>query len=135
MRFKYKMVFTFILLVLLLQGGCGLFNVYEIQGTWTIEKNVNGEKTTFVAEFTGSRDVGAVFVDVNTYGDYLVNFDSDLTFIIAYFEPGKLTTDRKDTFKGGFDGKNNMKGTVNVVDVDAGINLTGEWTAVKQSEL
>lgn len=132
MRSRYKMVFIFILLGLLLQGGCSLFKVYEIQGTWKIEKIVNGEKTTLMAEFTGSRDYGNVIVDANTWGDYLVSYDDDLTFTIAYFEPGALSTDRKDTFNGGFDGHNNMYGTVEVVDVDAGINLTGEWTAAKQ---
>lgn len=134
MSLKYKIVFTFGLLMLLFQGGCGLFSIYEIQGTWKIEKDINGEKTILVAEFTGSRDTGTIFVDANTYGDYLVNFDDDLTFIISYFEPGSFTTDRRDTFKGGFDGKDNMKGTVEVVDVDAGIHLTGVWTAVKQSK-
>ncbi|MDQ1353973.1 MAG: hypothetical protein QG657_4282 [Acidobacteriota bacterium] len=125
------MVFIFILLGLLFQGGCSLFKVYEIQGTWKIEKTVNGEKTTLVAEFTGSRDYGNVTVDAITYGEYLVSYDDDLTFVIAYFEPGAESTDRKDTFKGGFDGHNNMNGTVEVVDVSAGINLTGEWTAAK----
>ncbi len=133
MRFRYKMVFIFILLGLLFQVGCGLFKVYEIQGTWKIEKTVNGEKITLVAEFTGSRDYGNVIVDDNTWGEYLVNYDDDLTFTIVYFEAGSLSTDRKDTFKGGFDDKNNMTGTVEVVDVDAGINETGEWTAAKQS--
>lgn len=132
MRFRYKMIVIFILLGLLFQGGCGLFKVYEIQGTWQIEKTVNGEKITLVAEFTGSRDYGNVFVDDNTLGEYLVYYDDDLVFTIAYFEPGALNTDRKDTFTGGFDGHNNMIGTVEVVDVDAGINQTGEWTAVKQ---
>lgn len=134
MRFKYKMIFTFGLLVLFLQGGCGLFSVYEITGTWKIEKDVNGEKITLVAVFTGSSDFGNVIIDDNTWGDYLVNFDDDLVFSISYFEPGNLVTDRKDTFKGGFDGKDTMKGTVEVVDVDAGINLSGSWTAVKQTE-
>lgn len=131
MRLRYKMVFIFILLGLLFQGGCSLFKEYKIQGTWKIEKTVDGEKTTIVAEFTGSRDYGTVTVDAITYGEYLVDYDSDLTFLIAYFEPGALSTDRKDTFKGGFDDHNNMSGTVEVVDVDAGVNLTGEWTAVK----
>jgi hypothetical protein len=131
MRFRYRMVFIFILLGLLFQGGCGLFREYEIQGTWEIKKTVNGETTTLVAEFTGSRDYGNVIVDDNTWGEYLVTYDEDLTFTIAYFASGAESTDRKDTFKGGFDGHNDMSGTVEVVDVDAGINLTGEWTAAK----
>ncbi|MCX6583777.1 MAG: hypothetical protein NT166_26680 [Candidatus Aminicenantes bacterium] len=133
MKFRYKMIFIFILLGLLFQGGCGLFKVYDIQGAWRIEKTVNGEKTTLLAEFTGSGDYGNVFVDDITLGEYVVYYDDDLVFSISYFEPGALTTDRKDTFSGGFDGKNNMTGTVEVVDVDDGINQTGEWTAVKQS--
>lgn len=131
MRFRYKMVFIVILLGLLFQGGCGLFKEYKIQGTWKIEKSVNGEKTTLVAEFTGARDYGTVIVDDNTWGEYQVSYDEDLIFTIAYFESGASSTDRKDTFTGGFDGHNNMVGTVEVVDVDAGINLTGEWTAAK----
>jgi hypothetical protein len=131
MKLKYKMIFIFILLGLLLQGGCGLFKVYDIQGSWRIEKTVNGEKTTLVAEFTGSGDYGNVYVDDSTLGEYVVYYDDDLVFTIAYFEPGSLTTDRKDTFTGGFDGKNYMIGTVEVVDVDAGINQTGEWIAAK----
>jgi hypothetical protein len=125
------MIFILALLGLLLQGGCGLFKVYEIQGTWTIEKTINGEKTTLVAEFTGSRDYGVVIVDDLTYGEYLVSYDDDLIFTLAYFEPGALSTDRKDTFTGGFDGHNNMIGTVEVEDVSAGIKQIGDWTAAK----
>jgi hypothetical protein len=131
MRLRYKMIFILALLGLLLQGGCGLFKVYEIQGTWTIEKTINGEKTTLVAEFTGSRDYGLVIVDDFTYGEYLVSYDDDLIFTLAYFEPGALSTDRKDTFTGGFDGHNNMIGTVEVEDVSAGIKQIGDWTAAK----
>ncbi|HLP58510.1 MAG TPA: hypothetical protein VK186_06770 [Candidatus Deferrimicrobium sp.] len=133
MKLRYNLIFFLALLGLLLQGGCGLFRVYEIEGTWKIEKDVNGVKTTLVAEFKGSRDYGDVIVDANTWGEYLVNFDDELVFTIAYFEPGIPNTDRKDTFTGGFDGHDTMVGTVEVVDVSENIKQTGQWTAFRET--
>jgi len=138
MKLKYKAVLTIILAAFLFQGGCDLFKKYDIQGSWTFVKIVDGVEITFsatFAEYPGYRDTGQVTVDENTYGSYVIEFETDLTIEIFYFEPGALETGRKDTFKGGFDSKITMSGDVEEVDVAQGLTKTGTWTAVKENQI
>lgn len=141
MRLRYKTVLAFMaaaLLLMVFTGGCDLFKKYDIQGTWTFVKIVDGVETTFTAtfaEFPGYRDTGQVTVDENTYGSYIIEYESDLTIEIFYFEPGALETSRKDTFKGGFDSKTTMSGDVEEVDVAQGFQQTGTWMAAKEGEI
>lgn len=139
MKFKCKFVFIFILLVLgfLFQSGCGLFKVYDIEGIWTITKLVNGEETSFTAEFEGiTRDYGFVYAEeVGVWyggGNYFVEFDTELSFDIAYFEPGAVSTTTRDIFTGGFEDKDKMIGTLEAMD--EGVTEYGEWVAVRQEE-
>ncbi|MCU0287666.1 MAG: hypothetical protein MUF15_14900 [Acidobacteria bacterium] len=131
MRLRHKLIICFILPLIFLQGGCGLFREYKIQGTWKIEKDINGVKTTIIAEFSGSRDYGNIQVNEYILGEYAINFDEELAFIIYYFEPGQNTTNRKDTFTGSFDGHDKMYGTVEEARGD--IKQTGQWTADRQT--
>lgn len=138
MKLRYKAVLTFILAAFLFQGGCDLFKKYDIQGSWTFAKIVDGVETTFsatFAEYPGYRDTGQVTVNEDTYGSYIIEFETDLTIEIFYFEPDAGETSRKDTFKGGFDSKTTMSGTVEETDVAQGLAKTGTWMAVKENEI
>jgi hypothetical protein len=136
MKFNSKFAFILILLPFLFQSGCKLFKVYDIVGTWEITRIVNGEETTFIAEFDGSRESGAIYV--GTYeqdyglGSYYVEYDDQIIFIIAYFKAYTTTTSKKDDFEGGFDGKNTMSGTL--IATDVGTTENGEWRAVRVEE-
>jgi hypothetical protein len=108
----------FILLVLgfLFQSGCELFKVYDIEGLWTITKYVGGESISFAVEFTGNREYGNVYAgEENLWwggGTYSVEYDTELSFYVAYFDIGAETTSKMDVFTGGFDNKNTMSGTL-----------------------
>jgi hypothetical protein len=135
MRLKYKLaaVITLLFLGLLFQGGCELFRKYEIEGMWTLVKTVNGVETILEAEFVKyTRDSGFVFAPPNSQGSYTFEYDTEVNFFLAHFEPGAIETGRMDTFTGGFDDHDTMSGTVEVVDADAGIQEFGEWQAVKR---
>ena len=137
MRFKHLSVLTLILGELLLYSGCKLFTQYDIQGTWEIVKSVDGVQTTFTAtfaEYANYKDSGWVQVDSVTYGTYRVEFDDEISFVLYYFLPGSTATSHKATFRGGFDSKNTMSGTVNEINVDDGYEATGTWQAVRYSE-
>lgn len=137
MRLRYILLFTLLPVLFLVMGGCELFKKYDIQGDWIILKNVDGVETEIAITFTeypGYRDTGQGYVDENTYGTYLINFDSELVFEIFYFAEGQADTSRKDTFSGGFDSDSTMSGTVVEVDAAAGTEVDGTWTAVKQGE-
>ncbi|MCP5107699.1 MAG: hypothetical protein GY950_30200, partial [bacterium] len=123
-----------VILGMMFQSGCKLFKVYDIEGTWLLLKVVNGVETELTVTFVGSREIGEVFVDNTTYGTYQVEYDTDLGFFLVYFPPGGTVTDRRDNFTGGFDDTNTMSGTVEVLDVSAGIQDFGDWTAIRQSE-
>lgn len=134
MRFKYKLILTLLFLGLVFQAGCELFRKYEIEGKWTIVKTVNAVETILEAEFVkAGRDYGWVFAEPNSQGSYTFNYDTDVRFYLAHFEPGATETDRMDTFTGGFDDHDTMSGTVEVLDSDAGIQEFGEWRAVKKA--
>ncbi len=136
MKFKCKYVFIFILLAFLFQSDCKLFKVYDITGTWEITRNVNGEDTTFIAEFEGTREFGTIAV--GTYGEYYglgnyyVEYDDQIIFIIAYFKASTPATSKKDDFEGRFDGKNTMSGIL--IATDVGTTENGEWSAVRVEE-
>ena len=138
MKYKCKYVFIFLLLPFLFQSGCELFKVYDITGLWEITRTVNGAATTFTAEFVGTRDSGAIYVDIYEadygLGNYSVQFDDQVIFIIAYYEASASSTSIKDDFEGGFDGKNTMSGTLIATDADAGTSENGEWIAVRLEE-
>lgn len=135
MRFRYKLILTLLFLGLLFQGGCELFRKYEINGPWTIVKTVNGVETILEAEFVEySRDSGFVFAEPNSQGSYTFAYDTDVRFFLAHFAPGATVTGLQDNFTGGFDDHDNMSGTVEVLDADAGTQDFGEWRAVKRQE-
>lgn len=137
MRLRYILLFTLLPVLFLVMGGCELFRTYDIQGDWIILKTVDGVETEIAVTFTeypGYRDTGQVYVDENTYGTYVINFDSELVFEIFYFAEGQTDTSRKDTFSGGFDSDSTMSGTVAEIDAAAGTEVNGTWTAVKQAE-
>lgn len=138
MKFRYKAALTFIAVTFLFLGGCDLFKKYNIQGNWTFIKIVDGVETTFtgtLTEYSGYRDTGQISVDENTYGSYVVEFETDLTIEIFYFEPGVLETSRKDVFIGGFDSKTTMSGSIEEIDVALGLLQTGTWQAFKEGEI
>jgi len=138
MKFKCKYVFIFILLVFLFQSGCELFKVYDIVGTWEFTRYVNGEVTTFTAEFVGTRDAGEIYVGAYNadygLGNYSVQFDDQVIFLIAYFKANTPVTSVKDDFEGGFDDKNTMSGILIATDANAGTSENGEWRAVRLEE-
>ena len=86
MKFRCKFVFIFILLGFLFQSGCGLFKTRDIEGIWTITIIVNGEETSYTAEFVGTRETGNVYAEeVDVWyggGTYNVEFDTELSFYI-----------------------------------------------------
>ena len=136
MKFRSKFVFIFILFGFLFQSGCELFKVHDIEGIWTITKFVNGEETSYIAEFVGTREYGNVFAEeVDVWyggGTYNVEFDTELSFYISYFDIGADTTTKMDVFAGGFENKDTMSGTLEAMD--EGVTRSGEWSAVRQEE-
>jgi len=137
MKFRHLLVLTLILGGLLLNGGCKLFTKYKIEGTWTIVKSMDGLQTTYVAvfaEYAGYKDSGWVQVDSITYGTYRMEFEEDISFVLYYFLPGSTVTSHKANFKGGFDSKSTMSGTVTEVNVTEGYRATGTWQAVRYSD-
>jgi hypothetical protein len=136
MKFRSKFVFILILLGFLFQSGCGLFEVYDIEGFWTITKLVNGETTSYTAEFFGTRESGYVYAEEPDVwyggGSYIVEFDTELSFSMVYFDFGAATTSKKDVFSGGFEDKDTMSGTLEAMD--EGVTEYGEWVAVRQEE-
>ncbi len=136
MKFRCKFVFIFILLGFLFQSGCGLFKTRDIEGIWTITIIVNGEETSYTAEFVGTREYGNVYAEeVDVWyggGTYNVEFDTELSFYITYFDIGAETTTKQDVFTGGFDTKDTMSGTLEARD--EGVTRYGEWSAVRQEE-
>ncbi len=136
MKFRSKFVFIFILLGFLFQSGCGLFNVRDITGIWTITKYLGGEPISYTAQFVGTRERGDVYAgEENLWwggGAYIVEFDTDLSFSIAYFDIGAETTTKMDMFTGGFENKDTMSGTLEAMD-EGGIKY-GEWEARRQEE-
>lgn len=137
MRFRHLLILTLILGLLPLCPGCKLFTRYDIQGTWEIVKSVDGIQTTYMAvfaEYANYKDSGWVQVDSVTYGTYRMEFDDEITFVLYYFVPGSTVTSHKANFRGGFDSKNTMSGTVEEVNVNEGYEATGTWQAVRYSE-
>jgi hypothetical protein len=138
MKFKCKFVFILILLMVgfLFQSGCKLFKTYDIEGTWAITKIVNGESTSFTAEFVGTREYGNVYAEEEDMwwggGSYRVEYDTELSFDLAYFEPGAETTTTRDIFTGGFEDKDTMSGTLEAMD--QGVTEYGEWWAFRLEE-
>ena len=131
-RYKLIVVLAVVVLGMLVQGGCELFKVRDIEGVWTVVKVVNGVETTLTVEFVGSRNQGNAYVDDRSFGSYIVEYDTDLTFVIAYFDAGSTATSRKDTFTGGFDGKDTMSGSVE--EVDGNLATYGVGQAGRQTE-
>ena len=136
MKFRCKFVFIFILLGFLFQSGCELFKARDIEGIWTITILVNGETTSYTAEFVGTRESGNVYAEeVGVWyggGTYNVKFDTELSFYVTYFDIGATTTTKMDVFTGGFDTKDTMSGTLEARD--EGVTKYGEWSAVRQEE-
>lgn len=130
MTLKNKLILVLILLGLLSLGGCNLFKVYDIEGTWAITKTVGGETITFFATFEGSRESGLVESDFSGLGTYRVEYDTDLRFTIGYFDENPVSTDHQDTFTGGFDDTDSMSGQVDAWDNQ--ILQIGAWTAIRQ---
>jgi hypothetical protein len=135
MTLKCKVLFIFILVGLLLTSGCNLFKQYEIEGTWTIIKTVNGEEISFTALFNGYREYGEVIVD--EYGDggyalgsYEMEYDTDLGFSISYFKAGAANSNTRDFFSGGFDDHDTMSGILD--GFDEGVPVSGTWIAYRE---
>lgn len=137
MRLRHIPLLAVILGGMVLSTGCKLFTRYKIAGTWEIVKAVDGVQTTYIAvfaEYANYKDSGWVQVDSVTYGTYRMEFDDEVRFVLYYFLPGSTVTSHKATFRGGFDSKDTMSGTVREVNIDEGYEATGTWIAVRHSD-
>lgn len=134
---KCKILFTFILLGMLLPGGCNLFKKYSMEGTWTIYKTVGAVETSFTAVFNGYREYGEIVVEEwgdggYALGSYTMDYDTELGFSLSYFEADAASTTLRDIFDGGFDDHDTMSGTVSAYNGDEVAN--GTWTAYRLEE-
>ena len=132
MKIKIAIISLAISIILVSTSGCKMLKAYDPEGTWYLERSYGTAYDTITFIFTGSRDGGAVVWNEYVIGTYVFNYNDDVRFS-AIFPEGILAEKTvTETYKGGFDSKDIMSGTLTWSR--DGVTLMGSWRAYRVEE-